>query len=409
MRFFIAVIISLLCATACSAPALSTSAPAEQQVQNTPTLTSLSLGECVDARRATPAAQVDSLFPIVDQNDHILGNEKAFVTILVYSDFQCVSCAQLAQLLKSFVDKNPDDLRVVFRHFPLLSIHDKAALSVQAVEAAHLQGKFWEMHDLLFAQQSEWQDLKPAAYQPWLIQKSAELGLDPGAFESDLTSPAVISIAQSSWEAGQEINLPGAPIILLNNEIIKWQSDLLDQLENYVKLAVLTKKQFSACPPVVINLRKSYTATLKTSKGNVKLKLFVDKAPNTVNNFIFLAREHWFDNSPFHRVVTGFIAQTGDPTGTGLGGPGYFIPSETNNFLFDRAGMLAMVNSGADTNGSQFFITMSPAPHLNQKYPIFGEVISGLDVLIKLNSNDPANTTTPQPMDTLITVIIEEK
>jgi len=135
----------------------------------------------------------------------------------------------------------------------------------------------------------------------------------------------------------------------------------------------------------------------------------VDKAPNTVNNFVFLAQKGWFDNIPFHRVTPGFIAQTGDPTGTGLGGPGYFISNEKNNILYDRAGMLGMANSGPDTNGSQFFITLAPASQLNKDYPAFGQVVTGMDVLARLTPHDPTDYASLTRADMLITVTIEAR
>ena len=375
-----------------------------------PVPTRFSLGKCTDARQPTPNSSEASLFAPVDKKEHILGKENAYVTILVYSDFQCASCAKLASLLKSFVEKYPQDVRVVFRHFPLESLHDKAALSAQAAEAAALQGKFWEMHDFLFSKQSEWLEQKPEKFKTWILEQATELGLDQARLQSDMNSPAVVSMVQNTWDEGQKIKLPGVPVILINNEIMKWQINLLDQLESLVLLARLTQRQFGTCPPLVIDPSRQYTARLNTSKGEVLLRLFVDKAPNTVNNFVFLAQQGWYDNVPFHLVVSGFLAQTGDPTGTGLGGPGYYIPSEENTtLLYDRAGMLGMANSGLDTNGSQFFITLSAAPGLNKDYPIFGEVISGMDVLARLTPRNPYAGGVLPPADTLINVKIEVK
>jgi len=409
MRKLLFYFVFLFVLTACANQAGATTPSGTTQTQIKSSPTPFSLGKCVDTRPPTPNPNETSIFPKVGAQDHILGASDAYVTVMVYSDFQCAACASLAPLLKSFVEKYPTDVRVVFRNFPLESIHDKAALAAQASEAASLQGKFWEMHDFLFAKQSEWQALKPAVFQNWIIQQSSALTLDRTRFESDLDSPTITSLTQKAWGDGQKIKLPGTPVILINGEIIKWQVNLLTQLESFVKLAMLPKKQFGNCPPVVISPAKQYTALLKTSRGNVTIKLFVDKAPNSVNNFVFLAQKGWFDNIPFHRVVAGFVVQTGDPTGTGLGGPGYFIPNEKNNLIYDRAGMVGMVNSGPDTNGSQFFITLAPASHLNKDYPIFGEVISGMNVLNLITPHDPTDYTTQTQPDTLITVTIEEK
>jgi cyclophilin family peptidyl-prolyl cis-trans isomerase/protein-disulfide isomerase len=370
----------------------------------------ISLGNCVDARLPAPNTKAPSLFAPVSEKDHILGPNEAYVTVLVYSDFQCVSCAKLAAVLKSIQEKHPKDVRIVFRNFPLIGKYNKSALAAQAVEAADLQGKFWEMHDLLFSSQAEWQTLRPDEFQKWLVAKSDTFSMDKARFEADLTSREISASIKKAWEDGQKIQLPGVPVILVNGEIIKWQSNLLDSLESIILLAMLPEKQFSTCPPVVINLAKKYDARLETSKGEVVIRLFTGQAPNTVNNFVFLAQQGWYDNNSFLRVVPGFAARTGDPTGTGLGGPGYFIPNEINNMLrFDRAGMVGMVNSGKDTNGSQFFISLGPAPQLNNAYTIFGQVISGMDVLTKFTPRGPtAGGLQPEP-DILISVKIEEK
>ncbi len=151
-------------------------------------------------------------------------------------------------------------------------------------------------------------------------------------------------------------------------------------------------KQYDAPPAISIDVTKKYTATIELEKGGeIVIELFDDQAPMTVNNFIFLAREGFYDGTTFHRVIDGFMAQGGDPTGTGAGGPGYSFADEiSEDLVFDRAGLLAMANSGPNTNGSQFFITFAPAPHLNGLHTIFGEVIEGMDVVNGLTRRDPS-------------------
>lgn len=153
-----------------------------------------------------------------------------------------------------------------------------------------------------------------------------------------------------------------------------------------------TPKQYDAYPPMTIDKAKQYIATVKLEKGGeFKIQLFVDKAPRTVNSFVFLAREGFFDGVTFHRVLEGFMAQGGDPTGTGMGGPGYQFEYESNDLLFDKAGVVAMANEGAGTptNGSQFFITFGAADFLNGGYTIFGQVIEGMDVVNGITRRDP--------------------
>lgn len=148
--------------------------------------------------------------------------------------------------------------------------------------------------------------------------------------------------------------------------------------------------QFDAAPPMSIDTAKQYIATFKMAKGGeFVIQLFPDKAPITVNSFVFLARQGYFDGVTFHRVLEGFMAQGGDPTGSGMGGPGYEFVNEDSDLTFDKAGVVAMANAGRDTNGSQFFITFVPRPDLNGNYTIFGQVISGMDVVNGLTRRDP--------------------
>jgi peptidyl-prolyl cis-trans isomerase B (cyclophilin B) len=142
------------------------------------------------------------------------------------------------------------------------------------------------------------------------------------------------------------------------------------------------KPSFDDPPEMRLDTRQDYRAVLRTSCGTIELDLYEDQAPRTVNNLVFLAREGFYDGLTFHRVVPGFVIQGGDPAGDGSGGPGYEFDDEIAPRLkFDQAGVLAMANSGADTNGSQFFITADPAPDLNGNYTIFGRVTEGLEVV----------------------------
>jgi len=171
-----------------------------------------------------------------------------------------------------------------------------------------------------------------------------------------------------------------------------------------------TKKamRWSAAPSMSIDLNKSYYATFKTAKGDIQVELFVKEAPKTVNSFVFLAREGYYDNTAFHRVLKDFMAQGGDPSGTGGGGPGYRFEDEIDpGFKFDRPGLLAMANAGANTNGSQFFLTFVPTPWLNGNHTIFGRVTAGMDVLLSLTLRNPDDA--KGPGDALKTVVIEEK
>ena len=155
-------------------------------------------------------------------------------------------------------------------------------------------------------------------------------------------------------------------------------------------------KQYSAPPAMTIDPKKKYKATFKTEQGDFVIELYADKAPKTVNNFVFLARDGFYDNTTFHRVIKGFMAQGGDPTGTGMGGPGYKFADEFNPALkHNAAGILSMANAGPNTNGSQFFITHGPTPHLDGRHAVFGKVIAGLDVMLSIPERDPQRAKTP--------------
>jgi len=166
---------------------------------------------------------------------------------------------------------------------------------------------------------------------------------------------------------------------------------------------------YDAYPPMTIDTSKEYLATVKMAKGGeFTIRLFPDKAPKTVNSFVFLARQGYFDGLTFHRVLEGFMAQGGDPTGTGTGGPGYQFENENSDLTFDKLGVVAMANAGPDTNGSQFFITFGPTPQLNSGYTIFGQVIEGMDVVNAITLRNPEENPS-FPGDAMESVTITEQ
>ena len=154
--------------------------------------------------------------------------------------------------------------------------------------------------------------------------------------------------------------------------------------------------KYKSAPAMVIDPKKHYTATFKTDQGSFVVELFADKAPRTVNNFVFLARDGFYNGVTFHRVIRGFMAQGGDPTGTGSGGPGYNFADEFHPSLrHEGPGILSMANAGPGTNGSQFFITHGPTPHLDNKHSVFGKVTQGMDVVLAIPERDPGRARMP--------------
>ena len=158
----------------------------------------------------------------------------------------------------------------------------------------------------------------------------------------------------------------------------------------------MPSKQWSKPPSLEIDPKKTYTAVFHTDKGDIGIHLFADKTPKTVNNFVFLARQGFYDGTIFHRVIKDFMAQGGDPTGSGRGGPGYDFADEFHPALkHDKPGILSMANAGPNTNGSQFFITHVPTPWLDKKHSVFGEVKSGMDVVLSIPPRDPGRPEYP--------------
>jgi peptidyl-prolyl cis-trans isomerase B (cyclophilin B) len=159
------------------------------------------------------------------------------------------------------------------------------------------------------------------------------------------------------------------------------------------KKSNLSTQQWANPPEMVIDNTKQYTAVIETDIGNITVRLFAEESPITVNNFVFLAQQGYYDGVIFHRVIHNFMVQGGDPTGSGTGGPGYMFEDEVNNgLIFDKPGIVAMANSGPSTNGSQFFITHVPTPHLNSKHTIFGEIIDGMDIVFAIPEQNPKAT-----------------
>ena len=358
----------------------------------------------------TPGADTPSLFPSESGADHVRGAENPSVTITEYSDYQDLRSGLFAEVVDRLLEEYPKDVRVVSRIFPLISVNDKAALAAQAAEAAAEQDKFWEMHDLLYTGQENWVNLSVEDFEQWIsAQASALPQVNVDQFKADLKRADIVARVQKAWEDGQKIGLPGTPLILINGQIYGGPRDY-NSLKDIVQLILLGKRQFRSCPPVTVQQNKQYIATLHTEKGDIAIQLFADKAPITVNSFMFLARQGWYDDITFHRVIPDLFAQTGDPSGTGKGNPGYYIITELDPTLnFNKPGVVAMVNSGPDTSGSQFFITYLPTAQYDGQYTIFGQVLRGMDVLQLLTPRDGQPGTETPPGDKLISITIEEK
>ena len=339
---------------------------------------------------------------------HAIGPGDAPVTIVVFSDYQCPYCALLAAFLKQIRLTHPDDVRLVYVNTPL-SNRDKDAIATQAVEAADLQGKFWEMHDLLFDKQAEWSALAPAAFQAWAMLQAASLGMDHAKFQADFNGKTVTDRLQQAVQS--TATQPIVPPIMFVNGTSPYTglSDFAS-LDTVVRMEALTARQFSTCPPWVIDPLKQYIATLHTAKGDVVIQLLPDKAPLAVNNFVNLARSGWYNGITFFKMLPAFLVMTGDPSETGMGNTGYLFHTEISNSLhFDQAGVVAMDNNGPNTDSSRFFITLSPAEQFYGQYNVFGKVLSGMSVLLALTPRNPQPGLVLPRGDELINITIAEK
>jgi len=354
------------------------------------------------------AVALKELVPPVSDTDWVDGPPLAAVTIIEYVDFQCPGCSGLAPAIDQLRLDFPKDLRVIIRHFPN-PVHDKALLSAQAAEAAGLQGKFWEMKTALYEGQAEWSGLTAQEFSDWLAHAAAGLSIEPVRLLNDLQSQALVDKVLAARDEAIQLGIPYTPFLIINGVMYQGPREYTS-LKDVIKLMLLEERQVTGCPPFTIDTTKQYIATILTEKGTIIIQLFPDKAPYAVNSFVFLANRGYFDGITFHRVVKGYLAQTGDPSGTGYGGPGYTFPNEIDDSLnYDTAGVVGMANAGPDTNGSQFFITLTAMPDLNGSYTVFGQVIQGMEVVRILSERDQSLGTPLSEGDNIISVTVEVK
>jgi len=320
-------------------------------------------------------------------------------------------------VLERLVDAYPEQVQLVYRTFPLNRIHANAQKSAEAAEAAGAQGAFWQYHDALFTRQGEWSNLDAGAAHDYFVSLADELGLDGAALGEDLNNDTYAKYVSALETESIAIGLGGTPSVIVDGVLVPQVPFDYSIWENYVqqRLAFLEAEealadiQYDAPPPMTIDVNAHYTATIQLENGGeIVIELLPQSAPETVNNFVFLAEEGWYDGVTFHRVIPGFMAQAGDPTGLGIGGPGYTIKDEFDPALsHDGPGVVSMANAGPDTGGSQFFITTGPATHLDGLHTIFGRVIEGMDVVEGLTPRDPQDPNAPDG-DTIATITIDK-
>ncbi len=346
-----------------------------------PTPTQLPLAE---------ASATAATLPAISRDDWALGPEAAPVRFVVYSDFQSANASLGLQALFETYDRHPDEVGIVFRHFPVLPQFDKDSLAGQAAEAAGRQDLFWPMVRLLAFRRDEWVVLSPEGFREWIEEQAPLLGLDAGELAADLESGRFAPLMLAAFQEAGAAGVPGVPTIWMNGAPLRISPTSLN-FEFLVRLELLAGRQVSGRPEMTLDPAKSYTAILETKGGDIVIQLLPDSAPEAVNSFITLARQGWFDGMEIYRVEPDILVESGDPSGTGLGDAGYHLPDEIDPRLgFDRPGMVALSSAGPGTGGSRFFITLRPLPDLTGSRTIFGRVIEGLDLLQGLEARDPA-------------------
>jgi cyclophilin family peptidyl-prolyl cis-trans isomerase len=309
-------------------------------------------------------------------------------------------------------DTHGDNIRILYRHLPLISIHDKAVITAEATEAAGAQGKFWEMHDLLYERQQEWTGLSEDTVKTRLIEYAAELELDTKRFIQELNEGVYREKILADYEEYSQYGQMGTPTYVVNNIFYPTQQLGLQPIliDAFIGMVLLAPDQYTEVPPQVIDPEEEYVATIRTSKGDIVAELFADQAPTNINSFVFLARDGWYDGQTFFYVDSSFVALSGDPTNIGVGFPypGYYCDDEISpDLTFDQAGMLAMYTPGPGRNSSQFFITYAPLPDLDGHYTIIGRVIEGMDIAESFTETQPGPGQ-PAP-DVIETILIEER
>lgn len=392
-------------------PPPSSPTPAPEEATATPLASATPSGpaSCVAAPFDFP---VEPRIPPVTEEDHIHGPADAPITFIEYADFQCPACSGLTIMREFLAERYGDEIRFVYRHLPLISIHDKAVITAEAAEAAATQGKFWEMHDLLYERQQEWNRLSEDEMQTLLVEYAGELDLDTDRFAQELDDHVYRDQIMADYEDYSQYGQMATPTYVVDNVFYPTQAfGGFGMIGGFIDLLGMKDRMYTEPPPQVIDPDKDYIATIRTEHGDIVIELYADQVPVNVNNFVFLSQEGWYDGVTFHRVIPGFVAQAGDPTGSGMGSPGYRCDDEiVPDLTYDGAGVVGMASGGPGTSsiGCQFFITYDALPDLDGNYTIIGRVIEGMDVVESITPRDPSQGSAP-PGDVIETIVIEER
>ena len=388
-----------------------TAAPPTPEVTTLPTVafTRSPAAVCVVEPLVPVLDAADVKLPPEDEADWSFGAVSPAVTIVSYCNYQLTTCRTLTTSLAELQQRYPEEVRVVLRQYPQPHIYDKSLLAAYAAEAAGIENDFWQMNDLLYSRQADWTNLTADAFIDWLLETSPSYNIDPVQLQLNMASTEVATRVKNVFDAAAPLSIAATPALFMNNLQVKTRVTT-GSLAELVEYFLLPEKAFSECPANSIDQKKTYLATFETEKGIIVFELFPQAAPVAVNSFVFLARKGWYDDTTFFRVVPGFVVQGGDPSGSGLGGPGYVFSNEVNPELrFNTPGLLALTHTSGEMNGSQFFITYTALPELDGRFTIIGRVIEGNNVLNTLRPRNPESDEILLPADRLLKVTIEER
>lgn len=376
-----------------------------------PALGPTSTGAPLRNAAGTPTTPTASLVPIPTPSglDWVRGPASAPVTLVAYMDFQCSPCNAAALAIDHVFARHPDQVRQVYRPFPLAKVEDKADLAARLVEAAGRQDAFWTMHDALVEGFDSWRDLDPTAFRAWAIQQAQTMGLSPGELQADLDDPKLASKIGTQYAEAQASGIPGAPFVLLNGRHFLLVSDET-QLEAAVRLGILQSSLTGTQPDQQLEPGKTYLALLRTNLGDIQIQLYGDTAPLAVTSFVNLSAQGWYDGTGAYQVVPGQWVGLGDPTWTGLGDAGYHYPLETDSARsFDRAGMVGVIPAGPEINGSRIFVSLTPLPEYDTTHTVLGRITQGMDILTSLSARDPLPDLLTDPELTITSITVSSQ
>lgn len=325
--------------------------------------------QCTFAEPALEDESMKAILGEVTDSDWSIGPEDAVLTLVEYADFQCPYCAPAGLAALEFQAAHPDEVRYVYRHFPL-SFHEKAPMSAYAADAAGKQGFFFDAEHFLYENQDSWTNMATLDEFDAYLREQFETvipGLDYEQWTADYESEEIRSVVDGAFDKIAALGvIQGTPTFFANFNQVSMSPALLEQ---YIKLFKMQKNYKTSCPVMAVEDGKDYRAVLHTSAGDVVIDLMAAEAPNLVSSFMELSAEGFYNGNSFHNVVSGFVAQTGDPSATGVGLAGYYLDDENlNTDAFNVPGAVAMANTGANKNSSQFFITMDLDEYFRSGY-----------------------------------------